>query len=131
MILLRVGNRNFCFANNRGTFLKTMKGHQTRATACHCQLKNATKNMIKFHSFHLLFFISLTLCYFYFLVNPWNTRTLKNDLVFHFTLLRPGFVLLPVTGTPSKDPLYNFRTAYPSATKITHNNELIDFKFWA
>ena len=25
MILFRVGNRNFCFANNRGAFLKTMK----------------------------------------------------------------------------------------------------------
>ena len=83
--------------------------------------------MIKFHSFHLLFFFSLTLCYFYFLVNPWNTRTLKND----FTLLRPGFVLLPVTGTPSEVPLYNFRTAYASATKITHKNELIFFNFWA
>ena len=87
--------------------------------------------MIKFHSFHLLFFSSLTLCYFYFLVNPWNRKTLKHDLVFHFTLLRPGFVLLPATGTPSEAPLYNLRTAYATATKITHNNELIISNLWA
>ena len=66
MILLRVGNRNFCFANNRGTFLKTMKGRKTSATACHCQLKNATKNTITLSLFppSFLFFVNALLLLF-------------------------------------------------------------------
>ena len=37
------------------------------------------------------------------------------------TLFRPGFFLLPATGRPSEAPLYNFRTAHYTVTKITHN----------
>ena len=46
--LLRVGNRNFCFANNSGAFPETMKMAIKRAKMCVIrQLKNATQSLIR------------------------------------------------------------------------------------
>ena len=42
------------------------------------------------------------------------------------------FYLLPANRESSEPPsLYNLKTAHPRATKITHNNVLIIFNFWA
>ena len=45
MILLRVGNRNFYFANSSGAFPENENGHKRSKNACDCQLKHATQRV--------------------------------------------------------------------------------------
>ena len=60
------------------------------------------------------FFSLLTLCHFYFLVNPSKTRTLKND----FNTVQTGLCFASCDGEAL---LYNFTTAHATASKIIHS----------
>ena len=55
-----------------------------------------------------------------------STRLSGNCKQATLTLFRHGSFLLPATGKQA----YNFKTAHPTATNITHNNVLIIFNLW-
>ena len=59
-----------------------------------------------------------------------KTLTLNRPGLFCFLGLRVGVGGGGGLGARSP-PLYDLKTAHPTATKITHNNVLIIFNFWA